>query len=139
MAKETQGKIAVLVKLDPEVVEEIDRRSAGPGRLFETGGRAGWIKALVHAQLGYKPKSNGRALKRLDLPLHLVDPTGLKPVEELIVRLGQRGWTLTDIVHYLNDEKILPPEGSSKWYRSQIERILTAIISERFAQTVGVK
>lgn len=121
-------KVAVLIKLPVEIVEEIDRRSAGPAQLFESGGRAGFIKAVLYRELGLEPPSSPR--KGIQLPLHLVDETTLTKVEQMVVLLArEKRLSFRGIADYMNQRRIPPLRGSQRWYSHHVEKLLNRIIA----------
>ena len=131
-------KVAVLLKLPVEVVEEIDRRSAGPVQLFEHGGRAGYIKSILYRELGLElPSSPRRGSK---FPLHLVDESGMTKIEQLVVVLVRdKRLSLTATADYLNRNRVPPLKGNKRWYTHQIEKLLHRIIAVALERAVIAK
>lgn len=129
-------KVSVLLKLPPEVVEEIDRRSAGPAQPFDRGGRAGYITNILYRELGLElpqPARRGEAL-----PLHLVDETNLTKIEQTLVILARdKRLSYRAIADYLNTRRVPPLKNNKRWYSHHVAKLLNRIIAVSFERVVA--
>jgi len=128
----------ILVKLDPEVLKEVDARCGGPAKPFQSGGRADFVRELIYKEVGFAPKNKPKYKNRgrgINLPLHLIDMQDLQPLENLLVSLALRGNNFAQITRYCRDNKIVPLPGSQRWHSQQVERILNQVIARNYSKT----
>lgn len=131
------SKNHILIKLDPEVMKEVDARCGGPAKPFQSGGRADWIRELIYREIGFAPKNKPKYKKErgINLPLHLVDMQDLSSLENLLVSLALRGNNFAQITRYCQEKNIVTLPGSTRWHAVQVERILNQVIARNYAKT----
>lgn len=107
-------KIPINVEFEPHVIRMIDRVCGGPAQgAHGTGGvgRAGWIRSVIHKELGLKEKKNDS--KTGNIPIADLITDGLAEVDQLIVWLAQKNYTMRAIKDHLVSHDIKPPRGVS--------------------------
>lgn len=142
MAKST----GVFLNLAPEVVEMIDEKCGGPSyrpgekRPGRSGGRAAWVRNLIHRELGLEPpvdphleKSKGlerRLAKRKPKKHHVSTLAWAKTVQRVLA-LRTEGQSLREIARTLEEEQI-PTRRGGRWTAQTVRNILLdqAVASE---------
>lgn len=129
----------IFLNLSPEVIEMIDERCGGPSyrpgekRPGRSGGRAAWVRKLVHRELGLQPPADPHHEKSLQFEAKLarcksrpskhVTPLGWARTVERVLALRGEGKSLREIAQALEHEEI-PTRRGGKWSAQTVRNIL---------------
>lgn len=129
----------IFLNLSPEVIEMIDDRCGGPSyrpgekRPGRSGGRAAWVRRLIHRELGLKPPPDPHQEKSLEFeaklaaskqrPNNRVTPLDWARTVERVLELRGQGMSLREIAQTLEHEEV-PTKRGGKWSAQTVRNIL---------------
>lgn len=135
----------IFLNLKPEVIDQIDEVCGGPSytagqkRTGRSGGRAAWVRDLIHRELGLEPpvdphleRSKGlearlKAKKRKQKGNHVSALTWAKTVEQVLA-LRKEGRSLRAIARQMEDDDV-PTRRGGRWSAQTVRNILLDQVS----------
>ncbi len=134
----------IFLNLRPEVIDQIDEICGGPSytagqkRTGRSGGRAAWVRDLIHRELGLEPPVDPHLERSKGLEARLKSRknnrgtrvsalTWAKTVEKVLA-LRKEGRSLRAIARQMEDDDI-PTRRGGKWSAQTVRNILLDQVS----------
>ncbi len=129
----------IFLNLNPDVIKMIDEQCGGPSyrpgekRPGRSGGRAAWVRELIHRELGLAPPVDPHLEKSQQLEKRLlngqnrkkrqVPPLAWAKTVERVLELRNHGHSLREIASTLEQEGIQTKRGG-RWSAQTVRNIL---------------